>query len=84
MPMSTGHLLILQYVFSIYVPYYIYLNSFLIVSYTVQYGFIYRISYLLNVILVWHIYIYIRMHIIHETDSENVPKELKMLYTDMS
>ena len=59
MPMSTGHLLILQYVFSIYVPYYIYLNSFLIVSYTVQYGFIYRISYLLNVILVWHIYIYV-------------------------
>ena len=89
MPMSQGQLLILQYVFSIYVLYYIYLNLLYfisIVSYTVQYGFIYRILYLLNVILVWHIYIYIhiRIHIIHETDSENVPKELKRLYTDMS
>jgi len=62
MPMSQGQLLILQYVFSIYVLYYICLNLFCfisIVSYTVQYGFIYRILYLLNVILVWHIYIYV-------------------------
>ena len=78
---GSATVLILQYVFSIYVLYYIYLNLFCfisIVSYTVQYGFIYRILYLLNVILV---YIYIRIHIIHETDSENAPKELKRLYT---
>ena len=82
MPMSQGQLLYLfcsmYLVFMFSIIYYIYLISFLIASYTVQYGFICRIMYLLHVILV---YIYIRIHIIHETDSENAPKELKRLYT---
>lgn len=64
MPMSQGQLLYLfcsmYLVFMFSIIYYIYLISFLIASYTVQYGFICRIMYLLHVILVYiYIYIYV-------------------------
>ena len=85
---GSATVLILQYVFSIYVLYYIYLNLFCfisIVSYTVQYGFIYRILYLLNVILVYiYIYVYTSyMKLILKMLQKNW-RGCTHLYTDMS